>query len=366
MTLATAFVLEERPFVFSDLLITFDIGEEQHGLSLPATGLVAELPRIRPRVHGLRQKLVVVADNLVVAFAGDVLHAIAGLQALRAMAEGGPLTWPAVHGFFQSRLSLRRVALVGFFSEHVHGDEYLMRRIQVRGETIDVGYVGKIDVAGTGTDLMVEICQYIGTSGFERLPNGLRQLCKVVSMCGALTRQEHATNLSIVHAATGGAYEIAHFEDGRFQKVEITFVVWYVNLLEAQIDVKQPFLIIKSLYVQDDLVLNCARWTCEADGSEQRWNLSTHAIPPGYRDRVVNKLPRPEEIGFESPITQHAILLMLGDESELFSVIEPGRSSFRAVEANGTITIPFCREVHEGLLQVVRDSRLGNRARSPQ
>ena len=328
MTLAAAFALEGVPLVLSDLLITFEGGTEQPGVTLPAVDL--QTVANRPGVHGLRQKLFVVSNRVAIAYAsGDVVRTIVGLRGLRDLAASRDLTCDEVVTFLRDRRSLQASAFVGFHVTPRRDGSIYVQRIQVRGTSFDAGYAGEVHAVGSGLGFLATAVQGINESGFPRLPWGLRQLCKAVSLCGSLTREEHATG-SPITAATGGAFEVCGYGPAGFVKAEVTFVAWYVHVDEQEaVDVRYPVLLVKSLYVGDVLVLNCARWSCNPDGSCQRWTIQTHSVPPAYEDAGDPTVIQRAYLGFDSNLTQHSILVMRGEQSALTSIVETGQSGLR-------------------------------------
>ena len=113
MTLSAAFVLEGVPLVVSDLLITYlDPGaEESDDLFLPTSGPSREIGIDRPKVADLAQKIAIISDRLVVAYAGDPFMASRILRSLFRLKSDGAITWPKLLRFRNDRphgLRIRR------------------------------------------------------------------------------------------------------------------------------------------------------------------------------------------------------------------------------------------------------------------
>jgi len=329
MTLAAAFCLGQFHFAVADLLLTSDRIDEEgpSDLTLPAMGRVDCLPKEHRTVRGLTQKLCVISDDFVAAFAGDLRKGRIGIRGLHKMAQQGPVTPASLQEFARrGGALLNGVALVGMVVE----SDTRAFNFEINGERFLCDYVGEVVAAGSGVYLLRLIFDMgrIGPSGFEQLPPGLRALSKVASLCGLLFQDEHATGLPVLEARTGGAYEIACFREGRFVKQEVTFVLWHINVTDGRVDVKEPMLFVKTKYSGHLLLCNVARWTCQPDGSMPIWNLGVYAIPPAFPHAEEEVTETPASIGFASEIVQHTVLV-LKDETHVrvFSVVETGGSA---------------------------------------
>lgn len=351
MTLAAALVLNGIPVVMSDLLITFERGPEDQRLSLPATGPLPLLSGPRRKIHGLRQKLFIVAENLVIAYAsGDVDRTVAGLEGLRSLAATRALAWDEVEKFLLTRRSLAGDGFVGFFAEPLLDGGFHIRRIQVRGESFNAGDMGAVDAVGSGVDLLREVCVRIGE--FGALPPGLQALSKVASVCGIITRWEHAVQEPVTWYSTGAAFEIACFRDGKFQKAELTFAVWDAEVEGGNIRLNGPFLMIKTKYLGDVLLVDCARANCESTHDDfVKYELNTHVCPAPYNRSPDPTAALPQYIDFSSELTQHSILISRGEDRELTCVVETGPSGLSPVDAQGGFHAPI--PVSPGLLELL-------------
>ena len=97
MTLIAAVGLDTFPVVFGDLLIS---GPEQPG-AVPNIPLVGEVTNVFPTrsegsLLGLDQKVVLLADNCVIAWAGNIEYARTIIAELRAIASNAPLSLPII------------------------------------------------------------------------------------------------------------------------------------------------------------------------------------------------------------------------------------------------------------------------------
>src|SRR5258705_4335443 len=93
MTLIAAVGLDTFPVVFGDLLIS---GPEQPGAVpvIPLVGRVTNVfaTRSEASILGLDQKVVLLDDNCVMAWAGNIEYARTTIRELRAIASNAPLS----------------------------------------------------------------------------------------------------------------------------------------------------------------------------------------------------------------------------------------------------------------------------------
>ena len=100
MTLIAAVGLDTFPVVFGDLLIS---GPEQPA-AVPDIPLVGEVTNVFPdgsegSILGLNQKVVLLGDHCVIAWAGNVEFARTIIRELRAIASNAPLSLPIIETY---------------------------------------------------------------------------------------------------------------------------------------------------------------------------------------------------------------------------------------------------------------------------
>jgi hypothetical protein len=167
----------------------------------------------------------------------------------------------------------------------------------------------------------------------------------VLTVFGFLLRDEHATGSSITQAYSGGAYEIAVFGPLGFKKIsEITYVLWRIDVIDGEVEIIAPYLIMKQFYVGEVLIINCARW--EGESAQHNpgvliYKLATHAIFPPYKLDGVPQLPVPQSIGFDSSITVQCMLVVSGDEEGILHFVSTGAPGFKykIVDGKGEMTM---------------------------
>src|SRR5438105_4526006 len=100
MTLIAAAGVDTYPAVFGDLLIS---GPERPD-SAPDISLAGAVTSVFPAgsdwsILGLNQNVVLLGDNCVIAWAGDVVFARTAIAGLRAFASQAPLSLPIVETY---------------------------------------------------------------------------------------------------------------------------------------------------------------------------------------------------------------------------------------------------------------------------
>lgn len=161
-----------------------------------------------------------------------------------------------------------------------------------------------------------------------------------------------------------GAFEIAYFRDGKFRKAELTFAVWDAELAGASIRLNGPFIMIKTKYLGDVLLVDCARANCEAKHDEfVRYELHTHVCPAPYNRSADLNAALPKYIDLSFDLTQHLILISRGEDRALTCIVETGPSGLAPVDAQGSFhtPIPVSPALLKSLCLAIDSSPLGRR-----
>lgn len=358
MTLAAAFVINQVPVVMADMLVSLRSGPQQPGLQLPSSGPISNLPKNRPTLHGLRQKVAVIADNLAVAFAGDVASSMIVLSGLRRQAEKGPITAAVLEEFARGNAKrLSKTALVGFLVNRKDDGTFIASRVQWRGQSVEMGPLGSVDAAGTGGAVLQTFAEMLERPPPEPSAPSIRgALTTALSLCGMLLREEHATGSTIAVAASGGSYELAYFDGRKFVKtLDTTFVVWDAEVVDRTVDIKLPYLVLRQFYVDDNVVLNVARAQCGPSGEDFKYVSHTHVVPASHRAMTTLRRVESESLGFNSTTTVHSILITSAERVRVKTILEIGKSLFQAGETpDGT----FVHRCDSSLLNAIRDVAL--------
>lgn len=358
MTVVAAFVIDTHPVVFGDLLIS---GVETLGLSLPIVGPVAGLPSNDEGLYGLRQKIAIISDTCVVAFAGDVFRAQLAIKYLRKRAAEGPITREVVDHFFMHRAPmLTTVALVGFLTGKNENGQWFIP-FSHNAETFDGGELGHVEAAGRGVK---DIRNWAALGTLSQLDGSIpssrdRVTAKILMLAGLQLRAEHANGSPIVESLCGGGYEIAFMEDGRFQKVDdVSYVIWDAEVVGGDVAIKHPFAIVRQTYVDDVALIRSIRFDGRPDNGEvEVTHRDWKVVLPAYKDVPGVPIPTPEEVSLNARITCHVFLVTCGDDTGVMSHVEvrlPGApASITCSDRDGTVRTETSREFMKFVSKII-------------
>lgn len=224
MTLIACLSPDRHPVLLADTLLSST--ESKSGLVLPSVGLEHEKIVTDSGRHavGMEEKVVVLSDHLMLAWAGEYLVAqklIRGLSRYFGMAE--TTRW-YVEAFLRAEhaADLDRVSLIVCVREGGRIHTWTHRCVEVNIPT-----VGKVCFAGTGGDRLV---QHLGQVT-EPLVEGANPLMAGVATAlflgGFLLADELYTGAPLA-AGFGGAYEVGTFVLGKATRLnDFAFVLWF-------------------------------------------------------------------------------------------------------------------------------------------
>jgi hypothetical protein len=309
MTLVAGFVSGSRPFIVGDLLISGP--EREKDTHIPTAGSVE---RVFPRgsgfsIVGLKQKVAIVSDHCVIAWAGSQLGAAQVINELRARARHRRLDYESVtmarREFTAKYSALGFAAIVGIANE---------RHVDLRhfgGETLETKAVGKVFAAGTGIGGLRNVLA--NPISFDRVTGNPRPLelgiAQAYLMTGSLLQAEIISARPLLHYF-GGGYEVAALINGRFQKVDnTTYVFWRAQETPKGVDFAMPACLIRQHYVDDLLVIRVAN--SEFRPESNSWHVAdeaVHAIAPVYRAFTEEDKANTVCLPFDAPRTVHCIV----------------------------------------------------------
>jgi hypothetical protein len=261
MTLIAAAGLDTYPVVFGDLLIS---GPERSG-SAPDISLAGAVTSVFPAgsdwsILGLNQKVVLLGDNCVIAWAGNVVFARTVIAGLRALASQAPLSLPIIETYLAELDPTMKdqVSFVGW----VRGDE-VFHQFWYRADIAESALFGRVSAGGSAaTDFVMLASQISG--GAWNAPGlalaGLeRAISSMLSATSLLLRAELSSENNLLQYF-GGGYEIATFIGDKFAKVgDIAFVFWMANVTVGEVALSGPWLVLKQDYADDFLLLHVLR-----------------------------------------------------------------------------------------------------------
>jgi hypothetical protein len=313
MTAIAAFKVDGCPVVFGDLLVTGPTGTKR-SVGLPAIGDAYEVFGDSGwSIQGLKQKVVIINEKCVLAWAGSYIAAKVAIEELRGLSVQTTLTADGVRAFLaaQPDVAQHGVSFVGWVLEDDSG-----RFTQFRhdAEVINGSALGRVILQGSGVSAIREFVNLWGAG--ERRERGevnaaARALSTGFSMAGMLLRAELQGGVSAptLLSMFGGGYEVAAFINGAFRKVgNLTFLIWSANVSAQGVELTLPQLIVKQIYSGDELLLRSARVEME---NEQLHLVDEqgHIISPMFESDVQATEAELLGISYDSPLLCHCIIV---------------------------------------------------------
>lgn len=316
MTVIAAFQFPDYPMVMSDMLLS---GPERPdtNTSLPVVG---DVRNIFPEgsgwtLTGLVQKMAIVADNCVVAWAGSRLGAQAAIRSLKELAQDTPLNSEIVREFManlpEDTLRLG-ISLLGFVKDE-GGFTKIAHEPDVELELADGT---PACLAGTGAALFGRFLSSSHKSRIRGVDANVHpaQLAYELGLqtAGVHLRMENANDDQLLQFF-GGFYEVAVWNGERFTKDRgVTYILWEGNEPSRK-GFARPSLIITTNYIDDVLLLKSQPliWT-----SKDKFNIGQvqlHVSSPVYERAKFDPILTPKDIDHRTPWMCHCILAMRRD-----------------------------------------------------
>ena len=327
MTVVATFAISGYPVVFGDLLMTGPSANEVRTVAVPAQGEVQEFFGDSGwSVLGLKQKVTLLADNCVVAWAGSLLGARIAISGLRELAKTGVLTCESILRHLQadSDLSKHPASFVGMVAESGR-----LHQFRFNAEHFDSTTLGHVFLSGSGSAAIHEFSKVLAS--MESRSTGSANaavtcVAKTMMLGGMLLQAEFRGGLAATTLRNmfGGGYEIAFFSDGRMRKLEeVSYLFWEAEIAPDEVRVSPPQLVVKQRYIGDYLLIRSAR--IEASAKQLRVeNEQRHVICPMY-DAPSLDVPMEElrTISLQSNLLCHCILvLQAGQQTGIYTMVQ--------------------------------------------
>ena len=251
MTLIAAVGLDTFPVIYGDLLVS---GLDQSG---PAANAPTES---RWSIPGIDQKVVLLGDNCVVAWAGAVALARTVIGELRAMALQAPLSIAIIDRYLaQLDPTVNdELSLVGWVKEREDFHQFWYR-----AEIVESAMFGRISAGGGAATRFVKLAAPISggpVSARGDAPDGLERAVASMLSATSLLLQAELSGLSNPLQHLGDGFEIATFVGDKFAKVgDIAFVWWKADVDGGQVTLSGPECILKQDYSGEFLLLRALR-----------------------------------------------------------------------------------------------------------
>jgi hypothetical protein len=286
MTAVARFSINNKyPIILGDLLLS---GYEQIG-SRPKLPTIEDVFDIFPEgsgfvPSGLSQKISVVADNLVIGWAGSYIAAKTVIRDIYNESKIKQFTKESISKYFSSiekDIWDQDVGFVGFVKDS-HG----IAPFGYNCKSLKTSLFGKVGLLGTGAR-DIEAC----LNQLTQLPSPrkgnpkmiIRALWFALSLSGTLLNIELATLNSLLNFY-GGGYEIASYFNEKFQKLQgITFIFWTARIVNDEIRIAQvPRHAFSYNYSGDILIIRSVSFN--ENNNRASLSQTAFAVTPLYRN----------------------------------------------------------------------------------
>ena len=315
MTIIAAFGINGCPIVFGDLLVTGPASAKGgKKVSVPAVGYVHEFFGASGwTVTGLHQKVTIISDNCVLAWAGSLIGARNAISELKTIAKRKTLTCEDVLRFLRNDPELARHP-AGFVGILLEGKS--IKQFKYQAEDFLSDSLGRVYLAGSGSHAVHEFSDLMNSVNFRtkgKVNLVAHAFGRALSLGGMLLQSELGGRES---AATimnmfGGGYEIASYYNGRVQKLDdVSYVIWDAELMDDEIRLSLPQLIVKQKYVSDFLLIRSMRTAGNDAGPVLRViDDQRHIIRPMFDSRLELVPHDWANLSLESSLICHCIIV---------------------------------------------------------
>ena len=224
MSLIACLTPDRHPVLLADTLLSSP--DMKAGLVLPSVGLEHEKIVTNSGLHavGMEEKIVVLSDHLMLAWAGDYVPAQRLIRGLARYFGITPTTRWYVEAFLRAEhaADLERVALIVCVREGKRILTWTHRCLEVNSPT-----VGKVYYAGTGGDRLVQhLCQV--KEPLVAVTNPLMAGVATALFLGGFLLADELYTMAPLAANFGGAYEVGTFVLGKATRLnDFAFVLWF-------------------------------------------------------------------------------------------------------------------------------------------
>jgi hypothetical protein len=283
MTIVAGLNINGYPVLIADLLIS---AEGNHATEIPTIKNMTEVGYYGIVPVDLNQKIAIVSDNLMIAWAGSRIAAKTVIKEMLERNKSQMFTKDSLIKYLKTlgeSIGQQDVRFLGFLIEEGRVYPFGFRYNIVRTEKL-----GDIGLLGTGSEDLMEILkQVLQNQTFTNIKENefVGAIAFTLLLSGTLLMYEVATAQTLIQRY-GGGYEIASVMNGRFQKLEdITYLFWSAWLEGKTVHINPfPYNVLKNVYFNDILVvLGIILEETAGDGCLVK-KQTTDIIPPIYRN----------------------------------------------------------------------------------
>jgi hypothetical protein len=260
--------------MMGDLLLSAPFASENFCIPTRDGKLVFS-PNAKKVPFSLRQKLVVIDDNLVIGWAGDAGPAKDVITGLREKNESDRLTRESFAEYFNlldDSIKKRNTAFLGFFIESNQ-----LFPFHVKCNHLLTEHIGEIAVIGSGAESVINYVQNV--SVLPAPPTDSFVVPAVLTMMGisgSLLSSEIQSDASLRNLF-GGGYEIATIVGDGFRKIEdITYLFWNAEITGSRVDISYPHRSFQISYIDDCLLIR-------VDSMKKDGGVTIYPVAPIYK-----------------------------------------------------------------------------------
>lgn len=288
MTVVATLSVENCPIIIGDLLLS-GLENPEKICYIPSIGDTSEVFPIGSgyTIVGVRQKINIISENLVIGWAGSEIEAQSILTEILKKGQNDLFTLDSLRAFFEEATTWIRqgVNFVGFIKES-RGIRQFYYSWENQVLLFDSQSFGEVQLCGTGSRDVKSYLEQFSNPLTAKMgkPNLLEKAVSSALQMTGYFLQNEITSYSNLYEWYGGGYEVATFFDKKFQKIDdITYLFWQAKVSRERIDLTLPSKAFKYSYLKDILIV---RSVTLDHGNERNITVSDdsiHIIGPAYR-----------------------------------------------------------------------------------
>jgi hypothetical protein len=281
VTLIASFSIDHQPVLIGDLVLS---GPEWSGSSTVGIPTIGDSRNIFPEgsgfvISGITQKVNILSENLMIAWAGRAFVAKTLLKDLADQIPPEGLTFHGLQEFldrFRESKEKNDIQLIGCITEGPAALSFTLG-----GERFNASSFGEVYLAGTGA---ADAKSILNSSELPIILDGSMTpttdaITRALIVAGHLLQLELNTGSTLLQYY-GGGYEVATLVGGRLQKIgDVTYLFWIVDATRDPMHLSNPYHAVRIEYRNDVLVLRTARI-----GPDLQFVDSAYLITPAFRE----------------------------------------------------------------------------------
>ncbi|TWO69504.1 hypothetical protein FN976_19660 [Caenimonas sedimenti] len=343
MTAIAALSCGEIPVVIGDLLVT-RATVIPGAVPIPALGDASDFFGGAWAIAGLKQKVVLVNDDCVIAWAGSWVSARVALHDLREWLGYRVPSADEVVKFFQRHTDVK--AHGNEFVGWVHEGGYV-RQFGYQAERQYNTRFGTIVAGGSGSFAMREAAAHaprIAPQFGHANAVDIAQLTGHLFGSMLLRAEFHGGDAApTIRHFFGGGYEVAHRTDGRFAKLgDVTFYIWEAAFSGEDLRLSAPQFVLKQDYCGDFLLIRSVQVKEDGSGRLTIAEEQRHVIEPMiFAAEPADLGSRLSNLELQSSVSVHCIAVRGTVDPTLAFVVERvgmlDRPNFSVSEGQGKV-----------------------------